>query len=362
MKIYNFSPGPACLPKPVVEAAKRALTNYKNTGISVIELSHRSGPIMQIFDAASNRLRRLMKVPENYEILWLQGGASLQFTMVPQNLLPDDSGADFIETGLWSTKAITECNKIGHANIIASSKESNFSYIPTDFKQNYDSLYTHITSNNTIYGTQYKVFPEIRNTDSFLVADMSSDILSRHVDVSRFGIIYAGAQKNIGPAGVTVVIIRKNLIGKGYRDLPAMLDYDVHARKKSMFNTPPVFSVYVVNETLKWIDDLGGVEAVEKINARKAKKLYVEIDRNSIFRSPVPSEDRSMMNITFVFNDVNMDESAFIEFCQERGLVSLKGHRSVGGFRASLYNAMPEKGIDLLVSAMQDYEKMDFKH
>ena len=362
MSVYNFSPGPACLPKSVTEAAKKALTNYKNTGISVIELSHRSDPIMELFDAASDRLRRLMKIPKNYEILWLQGGASLQFSMVPQNLLPHDSGADFIETGSWSTKAITECNKIGHANIIASSKESNFSYIPVDFKQNYDAVYTHITSNNTIYGTQYKVFPEMINTDSFLVADMSSDILSRHIDVSKFGVIYAGAQKNMGPAGATVVIIRKNLIGKGYRDLPAMLDYGVHARKKSMFNTPPVFSVYVVNETLKWIDKLGGLEAIEKINARKAKKLYVEIDRNSIFRSPVQSKDRSMMNIPFVFNDVNMDESAFLEFCQKRGLVTLKGHRSVGGFRASLYNAMPEKGIDLLVSAMQDYEKMDFKH
>ncbi len=362
MKTYNFSPGPACLPEPVIKAAKKALINYKKTGISLIEMSHRSTSIMQLFDSASTRIRKLMKIPENYEVLWLQGGASLQFSMVPLNLLPDESCADFIETGSWSTKAIIECNKIGHANVVASSKERNFSYIPADFKQNYDSVFTHITSNNTIYGTQYKVFPETRNTDSFLVADMSSDILSRHVDVSKFGVIYAGAQKNLGPAGVTVVIIRKNLIGKGYRDLPAMLDYEVHARKKSMFNTPPVFSVYVVNETLKWIDDVGGMEGIEKNNASKANKLYAEIERNPLFRSPVQSNDRSMMNIPFVFNDVDMDENAFLEFCLKKGLVTLKGHRSVGGFRASIYNAMPEKGVDLLVSAMQEYEQLEFKH
>ena len=362
MKIYNFSAGPACLPEPVLNATQKAAIEYKGTGMSVMEMSHRSEPIVDLFHETTSRVRELLDVPSNYHVLWLQGGASMQFAMVPMNLLSNTSTADYIETGSWSTKAITECNKVAKANVIASSKQDVFSYIPKEYKQKIDSKYLHITSNNTIYGTQYKVFPEIINTDSFLVADMSSDILSRYVDVSKFGVIYAGAQKNMGPAGVTVVIIRKNLIGKGYRDLPAMLDYDVHARKKSMFNTPPVFSVYVVNETLKWIDKLGGLEAIEKINARKAKKLYVEIDRNSIFRSPVQSKDRSMMNIPFVFNDVNMDESAFLEFCQKRGLVTLKGHRSVGGFRASLYNAMPEKGIDLLVSAMQDYEKMDFKH
>ncbi len=356
MKIYNFSAGPACLPDPVILATNQAITEYKSTGMSVIEMSHRSEPIEQLFGEVTHRIKQLLRVPENYEVLWLQGGASMQFSMVPLNLLPDGSSADYIETGSWSAKAIHECNKVGFANVIGSSKENNFSYIPNKFTQKFDSKYLHITSNNTIYGTQYKVFPRINNKDSFLVADMSSDILSRVIDISQFGLIYAGAQKNMGPAGVTLVIIRNDLVSKKYRDLPAMLDYGVHIKKRSMFNTPPVFSVYVVNETLKWIEGIGGVEEIEKVNIRKANKLYSEIDRNPLFRSPVNINDRSMMNIPFVFADSSMDDNAFLGYCTDRGLLTLKGHRSVGGFRASVYNAMPESGVNELVLAMQEYK------
>ena len=356
MKIYNFSAGPACLPAPVIRSVNKAITEYKSTGMSVIEMSHRSEPIEQLFDQVTDRIKHLLHIPANYEVLWLQGGASMQFSMVPLNLLPDGASADYIETGSWSAKAIHECNKVGFANVIGSSREHNFSYIPDNFTQKNNSKYIHITSNNTIYGTQYKVFPDILNKDSFLVADMSSDILSRSIDISEFGLIYAGAQKNIGPAGVTLVIIRKDLIGKKYRDLPAMLDYRVHTKNRSMFNTPPVFSVYVVNETLKWIEGIGGVEEIEKVNIRKANKLYSEIDRNPLFRSPVNINDRSMMNIPFVFADSGMDDNAFLGYCTDRGLLTLKGHRSVGGFRASVYNAMPESGVDELVLAMQEYK------
>jgi phosphoserine aminotransferase len=263
-----------------------------------------------------------------------------------------------MDTGAWSFKAITECNKIGTANVIGSSKESTYSYIPKDIKQNISSEYFHITSNNTIYGTQYKEYPKADNPDGFLVADMSSDILSKPINVSDFGLIYAGAQKNMGPAGVTLIIIRDDLVGKNYREIPTMLNYETHVKKDSMFNTPPVFSVFVVNETLKWLKDLGGLEAMAVINERKAGKLYAEIERNPLFRSPVNAEDRSLMNVPFVFNKGGMDDGAFLQFCDERGLKTLKGHRSVGGFRASIYNAMPVEGVEALIEAMQDYENI----
>ena len=357
MTIYNFSAGPACLPDPVLSAAGEAAKEYKSSGISILEMSHRSGPIVSLFEEASQNIRALLSIPSNYKILWLQGGASSQFAMIPMNLLPEGGTADYMDTGAWSFKAITECNKTATANVIGSSKESTYSYIPKDIKQNIDSEYLHITSNNTIYGTQYKEYPKVDNPDGFLVADMSSDILSKPVNVSDFGLIYAGAQKNMGPAGVTLVIIRDDLVGKNYRDIPTMLNYETHVKKDSMFNTPPVFSVFVVNETLKWLQKLGGLEAMAKINERKAGKLYAEIERNPLFRSPVNSEDRSLMNVSFVFNKGGMDDGAFLQFCDERGLKTLKGHRSVGGFRASIYNAMPEKGVDTLVEAMKGYEE-----
>ena len=357
MKIYNFSAGPACLPETVLQALQDAAVNYSGSGISVMEMSHRSKTIVDLFETASSRAKDLLDIPSNYHILWLQGGASLQFSMVPFNLLSENGSADYIDTGSWSFKAAAECNKLGIGKIIASSRDSNYTFIPKEYAQNNDSCYLHITSNNTIYGTQYNIFPEVESDGGILVADMSSDILSRRIDVSQFGIIYAGAQKNIGPAGVTLVIIRDDLIGNGYREIPTMLNYETHVAKNSMFNTPPVLSVFVVNETLKWIEDLGGIVEVEKRNINKAEKLYTEIERNSIFTSLVSKEDRSMMNIPFVHADQSMDDNKFLLFCDERGLKTLKGHRSVGGFRASIYNAMPEEGVNALISAMQEFEK-----
>ena len=357
MKIYNFSAGPACLPEPVLAAAGEASKQYQDTGMSLMEMSHRSTPVVELFEDTTERIKSLLAIPSNYHVLWLQGGASTQFSMVPLNLLPEGGVADYLETGSWSTKAIAECNKVGTAQVIGSSKDAIFTFLPKDCKQNVDSSYFHITSNNTIYGTQYKVFPKVENPDGLLVADMSSDILSKPIDVSEFGLIYAGAQKNMGPAGVTMVIIRDDLVGKNYRELPTMLNYEIHAKKDSMFNTPPVFSVFVVNETLKWLKDLGGLEGMAVINERKAGKLYTEIDMNPLFMSPVNVEDRSLMNIPFVFSDNSMDDNDFLKFCDERGLKTLKGHRSVGGFRASIYNAMPEAGVDALISAMQEYGK-----
>jgi phosphoserine aminotransferase len=312
---------------------------------------------VSLFEEARANIRTLLSVPNNYHVLWLQGGASTQFSMIPMNLLPEGGSADYIETGVWSSKAIKECAKIENVNVIGTSKESTFSFIPKNCEQNIGSSYLHITSNNTIYGTQYKEYPQVKNPNGFLVADMSSDILSKPINVSEFGLIYAGAQKNMGPAGVTLVIIRDDLVGKNYREIPTMLDYETHVKKDSMFNTPPVFSVFVVNETLKWLQGLGGLEAMAEINERKAKKLYDEIERNSLFVSPIVEEDRSLMNVPFIFDKEGLDDKDFLQFCDERGLKTLKGHRSVGGFRASIYNAMPEKGVDTLIAAMKEYER-----
>jgi len=356
MTIYNFSAGPACLPDPVLSAAGESAKEYKNAGMSILEMSHRSAPIVSLFEETTHNLRALLSIPSNYKILWLQGGASTQFAMIPMNLISEGGTADYMDTGAWSFKAIAECNKIATANVIGSSKESTYSYIPKDIEQNIDSKYLHITSNNTIYGTQYKEYPEVDNPDGFLVGDMSSDILSKPINVSDFGLIYAGAQKNMGPAGVTLVIIRDDLVGKNYREIPTMLNYETHVKKDSMFNTPPVFSVFVVNETLKWLRDLGGLDAMAAINERKAEKLYSEIERNPLFKSPIAEEDRSLMNVPFIFSKDGMDDNTFLEFCEKQCLKTLKGHRSVGGFRASIYNAMPETGVDALIAAMKAYE------
>lgn len=355
MKIYNFSAGPACLPDEVLNAASKASINYKHTGISLMEISHRSSHVIELFDNATKRVKNLLSIPSNYKILWLQGGASTQFSMVPFNLLPDKGIADYIETGSWSTKAIKECKLIGKVNISGSSVNQNFNYIPKEINQSTDSTYLHITSNNTIYGTQYKTFPKVLNENGYLVSDMSSDIFSRSFDISKFGLIYAGAQKNMGPAGVTLVIIRDDLVGLNYRDMPTMFNYETHVNKDSMFNTPPVFSVFVVNETLKWLEKLGGVSGIETINRKKADKLYSEIESNDLFHCPVKKEDRSDMNVPFIFSDKKHDDNSFLEFCEGRGLKTLKGHRSVGGFRASIYNAMPETGIDKLIETMRLY-------
>ncbi len=355
-KIYNFSAGPACLPEQALVESNKAIKNFKGSGISLLELSHRSNLVVDLFEETTNNLMKLLDIPRNYSVLWLQGGASLQFSMVPMNLLPVGGSADYIDTGSWSAKAITECQKFGQANVIGSSKDSTYSFIPKEINISNDASYVHLTSNNTIYGTQYKTFPIIKNVNSFLVADMSSDILSSPLDISKFGLIYAGAQKNMGPAGVTLVIIRSDLLDLNYRDNPTMMRYNTHASKDSMFNTPPVFSVCVVNETLKWINSLGGLEKMKEINEQKAKILYDEIERNSLFKSPINKEDRSLMNVPFIFTNNDIDDKVFLDFCLSRGLTTLKGHRSVGGFRASIYNAMPESGITSLINAMQEFE------
>ena len=356
MKIYNFSAGPACLPDSVLEASSRATLNYKETGVSLMEMSHRSSEVMELFSNSTKRVKRILDVPSNYHVLWLQGGASTQFSMAPLNLLPDDGIADYIETGSWSTKAIHECKKIAHPNVIGSSKDKNFTYIPKNLPQNINSHYLHITSNNTIYGTQYNKMPEVLNSSGYLVADMSSDLFSKPVDISKFGLIYAGAQKNMGPAGVTLIIIRDDLVGLNYRDMPTMLNYETHVKKDSMFNTPPVFSVFVVNETLKWLEKIGGMEKIDIINRKKAEKLYSEIESNKLFESPIRSEDQSLMNVPFIFSNRSHKDQSFLDFCSLRGLKTLKGHRSVGGFRASIYNAMEERGVDALIDAMQSYK------
>ena len=351
-KVYNFSAGPAVLPDPVLKQAAEAVINYNSHGMSILEMSHRSAPIVEMVDETRQLVSDALNVPDNYKILFLQGGASLQFSMIPMNILKADETADYTDTGAWSAKAIKEAQKYGNVNIACSSKETIYNHIPKDYTQSDAQMYLHITSNNTIYGTQWHSFPE---SNSFLVADMSSDIFSRPFDVNRFGVIYAGAQKNMGPAGVTLVIIREDLIGRAERKLPSMLDFAIHADKDSMFNTPPVFAIYVVNRTLHWLKELGGVNAMRQKNASKAKLLYDEIERNSLFQSPIAEEDRSLMNVPFVFANGG-DEPHFLDYCAQRGLVTLKGHRSVGGFRASIYNAMATEGIERLVEAMVEYE------
>ena len=353
-KIYNFSAGPAMLHSSVLEAVSKASKDYEGHGLSLLEMSHRSKPVMDMISETEFLARELLNVPDNYHILFLQGGASLQFAMVPLNLLDMNMTADYTDTGAWSAKAIKEAQLYGNVNIACSSKDTVYNHIPKKLNQSDDAVYLHITSNNTIYGTQWHEFPKPIN-DGYLIADMSSDILSRSIDISRFGLIYAGAQKNIGPAGVTMVILRDEILDKVNRKIPTMMKYRTHIDKGSMFNTPPVISIFAVNRTLVWLKSIGGIDFIEKKNKLKAQKLYDEIDNNELFSSPVNVENRSMMNIPFVFTQQG-DELSFLSFCKERGLLTLKGHRSVGGFRASIYNAMPEEGVETLIQAMKEYE------
>ena len=353
-KIYNFSAGPAMLHSSVLEAVSKASKDYEGHGLSLLEMSHRSKPVMDMISETESLVRELLNVPDNYHILFLQGGASLQFAMVPLNLLDMNMTADYTDTGAWSAKAIKEAQLYGNVNITCSSKDTVYNHIPKKLNQSDDAVYLHITSNNTIYGTQWHEFPKPIN-DGYLVADMSSDILSRSIDISRFGLIYAGAQKNIGPAGVTMVILRDEILDKVNRKIPTIMKYRTHIDKGSMFNTPPVISIFAVNRTLVWLKSIGGIDFIEKKNKLKAQKLYDEIDNNELFSSPVNVENRSMMNIPFVFTQQG-DELSFLSFCKKRGLLTLKGHRSVGGFRASIYNAMPEEGVETLIQAMKEYE------
>ncbi|MEN8125914.1 MAG: 3-phosphoserine/phosphohydroxythreonine transaminase [Bacteroidota bacterium] len=350
MKKHNFSAGPCILPQEVLEKASKAVTNFNNIDLSLIEISHRSADFVAVMDKAQNLVLELLDLKnKGYSALFLQGGASLEFLMVPYNLMKENGKAAYLDTGTWSSKAIKEAKLFGEIEVIASSKDKNYNYIPKDYKIPNNIDYLHVTSNNTIYGTQMKVLPK---TDALLVCDMSSDIFSRKLDFSQFDLIYAGAQKNMGPAGTTLVVIKDEILGKTGRKIPSMLDYQIHISKESMFNTPPVFSVYVSMLTLQWLKDLGGIKAIEKINNDKAKILYDEIDRNPLFEGAAKKEDRSMMNVTFLLNDDSKKEK-FDQMCKDAGINGVKGHRSVGGYRASIYNAMPKESIQVLVDLMK---------
>ena len=353
-RVFNFSPGPATLPYEVLLKAGQDVVNFQDTGIGLIESSHRSKEFMKVADDAEANLRDLLAIPDNYKGLFLQGGASSQFFMVPMNMLGGSKKATYLNTGTWSKKAIKEANLFGDIDVPYSSEESSFNRVPghDEYSVADDSEYLYYVSNNTIYGTQ---FAELPKTDKMLVSDMSSDILSRPVDVSKFGIIFAGAQKNLGPAGVTVVIIREDLLDRTPPNTPTMLAYKTHADKGSMFNTPPCFSIYVLGEVLKWLKQQGGVEAIEKVNREKAGLLYEIIDENDYYRGHAEKTSRSFMNIAFNLPTAEL-EAKFIGEAAAEGLNGLKGHRSIGGCRASIYNAFPAEGVVKLVEFMMKFQ------
>jgi phosphoserine aminotransferase len=352
-RVYNFSAGPSMLPEAVLKKAAEEMLDYNGTGMSVMEMSHRSKAFISIIETAEATFRRIMNIPENYSVLFLQGGASTQFSMIPMNLMNNNKKADFINTGNWSKKAISEAKIFGTANIIASSEDKNFTYIPENFEISLDADYVHITSNNTLEGTRFTSYPETGNIP--LVADMSSEIMSTEIDVTKFGLIYAGAQKNLGPAGVTIVIIRNDLLGKHIEKTPTMLRYDTHAKEKSLYNTPPTYSIYMAGLVFKWIEDLGGIKAIEAINNEKAKILYDYLDQSEMFKNHVAKKDRSIMNIPFTAPNDELNEK-FIKESAKAGLETLRGHRLVGGMRASIYNAMPIEGVKKLVEFMKQFE------
>lgn len=351
--IHNFSAGPAILPKEAIDEAIEGLKNFKNTGISVVEISHRSPQWEETMEDARNLIKELYGIGNEFEVLFLQGGASMQFTQIPQNLLPEGGKAAYLKTGVWAANAVKEAKFWGNVDVVASSEDKNYNYIPKDYSIPSDAAYFHITTNNTIYGTEMHSIPD---SPVPIIADMSSDIFSFPVDMNKFGMIYAGAQKNMGPAGATLVIVRKDMLGKAGRNIPTMLDYRTHIDKESMYNTPPVFAIYLSYLTLKWLKKNGGVEGMQKLNQEKAALLYNEIDRNPLFEGTTAKEDRSLMNVTFVAKDKET-EKKFESFAEELMCSGLKGHRSVGGFRASLYNALPKSSVEHLVQVMQDFEK-----
>ena len=353
MKKHNFSAGPCILPLEVLKQASEAVINFNNDDLSLIEISHRSQPFVDVMNKAQGLVKELLEIPKGYSILFLQGGASLEFLMVPFNLLKKGGKSAYLNTGVWAKKAITEAKSFGDVKILGDSSDNNFNYIPKGYTITNDVDYFHCTSNNTIYGTQIKEFP---SCPTLLVCDMSSDIFSRKIDVSKFDLIYAGAQKNMGPAGTTLVIVKDEILGKTGRKIPTMLNYNTHISKGSMFNTPPVFAIYVSMLTLQWLKDFGGVEAIEKTNQEKADLLYSEIDRNPLFEGTANKEDRSNMNVCFLLTD-SSKEKMFNKIWQEAGINGLKGHRSVGGYRASLYNALPNESVQILVNIMQKLEQ-----
>lgn len=349
--IHNFNAGPSILPQEVFQQAAQAVLNYNNTGLSILEIGHRTSTFQAVMDEARALVKELMQLDDNHEVLFLHGGASTQFMQVPMNLLDDKETAAYADTGVWGIKAIKEAKLFGKVEVVCSGKDSNYTAIPKDFAVPNDASYFHITTNNTIYGSQWQKIPY---TSTPLIGDMSSDIFSRVIDFNAFDLIYAGAQKNMGPAGVNLVVVNKNLLGKIKRPIPTIMDYRNHINEGSMLNTPPVFAVYVCMLTMRWLKGIGGVAAVEKLNDTKAALLYKEIDENPLFRGTVVAEDRSKMNVCFVMNDPSLEES-FLGFTKERNIVGIKGHRLVGGFRASLYNALPISSVEVLVQAMKDF-------
>ena len=351
MEKHNFSAGPCILPQEVLKTASEAVLNFNNLNLSLIEISHRSKDFVSVMDNAVVLVKELLEVPEGYSVLFLQGGASTQFLMSAINLLKTNGKAAYLNTGTWSDKAIKEAKKFGEVDVLASSKDKNYSYIPKDYVVGADFDYLHFTSNNTIFGTQYQEFPKV-SENTLLVCDMSSDIFSRKIDISKFDLIYAGAQKNMGPAGATLVIVKDEILNKTGRSIPTMLDYTTHIAKESMFNTPPVFPIYVSMLTLEWLKKNGGIEWIEEQNNAKAAMLYNEIDTNPNFRGVAAIEDRSKMNVTFVLTDESK-QNAFDKLWNDAGINGLKGHRSVGGYRASIYNALPLKSVQVLVNIMQ---------
>ncbi len=355
-RVFNFSAGPAALPLEVLEQAQAELVNWHGSGMSVMEMSHRGKEYMGIQAAAEADLRELLGIPANYKVLFLQGGASQQFAAIPMNLLRGKGSADYLNTGEWSKKGIKEAKKYCAVNVIASSEDKNFSYAPAQstWKLDPNAAYVHITQNETIGGVEMFWTPE--TGDIPLVSDMSSNILSRPIDVSKYGLIYAGAQKNIGPAGLTIVVVRDDLIGQTLPGTPTMLDYKIHADNESMYNTPPTYAIYVAGLVFKMLKAKGGLAEMEKVNRAKAKILYDVLDASTFFNSPVALENRSLMNIPFTLEDATLDEE-FLKGAKARGMIQLKGHRSVGGMRASIYNAMPVEGVQALADYMKEFEK-----
>jgi phosphoserine aminotransferase len=355
-RIFNFGAGPATMPVEVLEKAKWELVNWHEAGMSVMEMSHRGREFIDIAAQAEADLRTLAAIPESYKVLFLQGGATLQFAAVPMNLLRGRKAIDFVNTGEWSKKAIAEAKKYAQANVVASSEDRNFTYVPKQaaWKRSKDAAYLHICSNETIGGVEFHWTPDTGDTP--LVADMSSHILSRPLDVTRYGLIYAGAQKNIGPAGLVVVIVREDLVGEALPDTPNVLNYKLQSEADSMLNTPPTFSVYLAGLTFKWLLERGGLAAVERENVRKAQLLYDYIDAQDFYANPVAKEDRSRMNVPFTLRDAKLD-AKFLAEAEVRGLSQLKGHRSVGGMRASIYNAMPLEGVEALVAFMEEFRR-----
>lgn len=351
IKKHNFSAGPAILPQSVIREAAQAVKNFNGIGLSILEISHRSKDFVAVMEETEALVREIGNINDDYAVLFLTGGASTQFYMTAMNLLNEDETAAFIDTGTWSSKAIKEVSNFGQVDVVASSQDRNYTYIPKRYRKPKGAAYFHFTSNNTIYGTQFRKFPEVEVP---LICDMSSDMFSRPFDINKFGLIYAGAQKNIGPAGATLVIVKKDWLGRVERNIPTMLDYRTHIKKASSFNTPPAYPIYVMMLTLRWLKEKGGLEAIDKINRSKARLIYKEIDNNPCFEGTVDKKDRSLMNACFLPTKEEYT-APFLDMCQAAGISGIKGHRSAGGFRASIYNAMPRRSVKALVDVMQAF-------